>query len=192
MDGERDGFERWFDGSAVTDAEGRPLVLWHATHAEFDAFRPQRGKDSGFHFGTEAQARMRGGRQARLIRVHLSARRLKRVRDTGSWSAERIARIRREGWDGVVYLNRYEGLSTERIEALHASGTLARLDRMSDREFRRAVPEARDSYVVFEPWQVKAVDNPGTWSRRDDRFMDAGPREAPEQGGEPEPAAPRM
>ncbi|MEJ3621041.1 hypothetical protein [Brachymonas wangyanguii] len=33
-------FWRWFGGSKVVDAEGRPLVVYHGTNADFDVFRP--------------------------------------------------------------------------------------------------------------------------------------------------------
>ncbi|AWE88943.1 hypothetical protein CSC28_7041 (plasmid) [Pseudomonas paraeruginosa] len=56
--------------------------------------------------------------------------------------------------DAIVYLNRYEGLTTEVIERLSASGDLSRLDDMTDAQFRKVVPEARDSYIVFRQDQL--------------------------------------
>ncbi len=167
-----DNFRRWFGNSLVTNDTGAPLAVYHATKASFDAFEPQRHADTGFHFGTRAQAKMRGG--SVLLEVYLSAEHLKRVRDHGKWTRQQIATARREGYDGIVYLNRYEGIPTERILDLEAKGLLKKLDTLSDREFRRAVPEAEDSFIVFEPTQVKATSNPGTWSRLDPRLDDGG------------------
>jgi hypothetical protein len=168
-------FRRWFGNSRIADEAGAPLAVYHATRTTFDAFQPQRHADTGFHFGTRAQASMRGG--AVLLEVYLSAERLKRVKDHGKWTRQQIATARREGYNGIVYLNRYEGIPTERILALEANGLLRKLDTLSDREFRRAVPEAEDSFIVFEPTQVKAISNPGTWSRMDPRLNDEGPIE---------------
>ena len=36
-------FREWFGDSKVVDAEGKPLVVYHATGADFDAFNPSRG-----------------------------------------------------------------------------------------------------------------------------------------------------
>lgn len=34
----RDNFQRWFEGSHAVDGGGKPLVLYHGTNADFDAF----------------------------------------------------------------------------------------------------------------------------------------------------------
>lgn len=177
-------FWRWFDDSQVVDKAGEPLVVYHATSQVFDVFEPQRNKDAGFHFGSRAQAEMRGGRRGAIIPVYLSARRLKRVKDGGQWTKAQIAAARRQGYDGIVYLNRYEGIDTERILALEEAGLLRKLDRLSDREFRKVVPEADDSFIVFEPTQIKSVYNRGAWSRTDSRIENDGPEIALEM---PEP-----
>jgi Large polyvalent protein associated domain 39/Large polyvalent protein associated domain 23/ADP-Ribosyltransferase in polyvalent proteins len=36
-------FKRWFGDSKVVDAEGKPLVVYHGTRADFDAFKPGTG-----------------------------------------------------------------------------------------------------------------------------------------------------
>lgn len=40
---ERPAFRAWFAGSRITDDQGRPLVLYHATNADFSAFEIDRG-----------------------------------------------------------------------------------------------------------------------------------------------------
>ena len=42
-------FWRWFGDSAVVDAEGRPLVVYHGTLADFNTF--DRGAESNFRYG---------------------------------------------------------------------------------------------------------------------------------------------
>jgi hypothetical protein len=178
-------FARWFGRSRVVGPDGAPLVVYHATAADFEAFEPVRGKDAGFHFGTRAQAAMRGGGRGVVMPVFLSASRLRRVRDKGSWTREQIAAAARQGYDGIVYLNRYEGMTTERVAALAESGMLARLDGLDDRAFLRLVPEAEDSYIVFRPEQVKSVFNPGSWDPRDPRLLDGWEPPEPEPGPSP-------
>lgn len=44
-------FKRWFGDSKVVDAEGRPLVVYHGTKADFDAFDPSQVQaEGGFWF----------------------------------------------------------------------------------------------------------------------------------------------
>jgi ADP-Ribosyltransferase in polyvalent proteins len=45
-------FKKWFGDSKVVDAEGKPLVVYHATLAEYSRFKRTRGAHFGFHFGT--------------------------------------------------------------------------------------------------------------------------------------------
>lgn len=138
----------------VSDAAGTPLLLAHLTKEQFDFLDPAKTVDGGLHFGTLGQASMRAGNNSRLILAYLQASRLRRCKDTGgNWKAL-IASAKRAGMDGIVYLNRYEGVTTEIIERLQASGDLQRLDSMTDAQFRKAVPEAEDSYIVFSAHQV--------------------------------------
>jgi hypothetical protein len=54
-------FEEWFGDSKVVDENGDPLVVYHGTGAEFDAFDLDAGEgnDVGFHFGTTLAANER-------------------------------------------------------------------------------------------------------------------------------------
>lgn len=52
-------FRRWFGDSQVLDANGKPLVVWHASGPKtnaFDAFDVERAFDIGMHFGTRDAA----------------------------------------------------------------------------------------------------------------------------------------
>lgn len=41
--GANPNFAKWFGASKVVDGTGKPLVVWHGTHGEFDVFDPQVG-----------------------------------------------------------------------------------------------------------------------------------------------------
>lgn len=74
-------FWRWFGDSKVVDAEGRPLVVYHGTSAQFDVFDisklSSRNEGPGFYFTTsEAVASgyvNRSGSEGRLIAAYLRA-----------------------------------------------------------------------------------------------------------------------
>lgn len=156
---ELDLFWQWFGRSDVVDHVGRPLVVYHGTTVQFDGFDRAKSVDGAFHFGTKAQASMRAGsRDRRLIAAYLHAERLMRSRDTGGGWKEKVASARASGKDGIVYLNRYEGMTTEVIERLSGQGILSKLDHMTDAQFRKVVPESMDSYIVFDTSQILTLE----------------------------------
>jgi hypothetical protein len=130
--------------------QGFELPLFHGTKATFDAFSPNS------HFGSEAQARMR--RSTNVMPVLVRGKRFKRVKDTGRnmWDPKALARLERQGYDGVVYLNRYEGIPLDQFEALRERG----IDdtKLSDAQFKKLVPAAEDSYIIFDPKNVRSAD----------------------------------
>lgn len=86
-------FRRWFGDSKVVNAEGRPLVVYHATPLDFTRFARTKDAHLGYHFGTAVQANKRtaarelaGKAEWRLIPVHLSMKNPLRVIDHGDWS----------------------------------------------------------------------------------------------------------
>ena len=105
-----------------------------------------------------------------VIPVYLSARKLKRIQDPtfGSWRNE-IRKAKSAGYDGIIYLNRWEGMSQNTV--MKADREKVDLDRLTDAKMRKYAPELEDSYVVFDPTQIKAVFNDGTWSRHNEDMM---------------------
>jgi len=143
----------------IVDADGAPIEFYHGTTGAFEYFDPSKTTDGGLHFGTKEQARMRVvGSDARLIVAHLRVSNPMRSKDLGgNWKAK-IRQAKAAGKDGIVYLNRYEGMSSELIDRLQQNGLLDNLDGMSDAQFRKVVPEAQDSYIVFRADQVVHVN----------------------------------
>ena len=154
-----------------------PIIgpVYHGSPAYIaDATDLHKGKDFGIHFGTEAQAwgrlYKRGGD---VIPALINIDNLKRERDTGHGWRTKIRLAKQQGYDGIVYLNRYEGLfahtKDEFIDRLASHGySLLVLRKMhqsiyrpalfnefSDEEFKKIFPEASDSYIVFERKQIK-------------------------------------
>jgi hypothetical protein len=75
--------------------------------------------------------------------------------------------IKKAGYDGVVYLNRREGLSQHpdpKINEQNLMWHFAMGSRASDDEFKQKFPEAEDSYIAFHPTQIKSsTGNQGTF-----------------------------
>jgi broad specificity phosphatase PhoE/2'-5' RNA ligase len=130
------------------DTDGRP-IYYHGSKANFDNF--QVSKDGGIHLGNVEQAVMRNSH--RIVAVDVRAENPKRVRDDGGNWKTKIAQAKREGHDSIVYLNRYEGIGLNTVFSIPS----ATLDKLSDREFRKKVPEAGDSMIVFSPSQIRVL-----------------------------------
>lgn len=108
------------------------------------------------HVGTMEQANMRAvGLDANVLPliVDVQPHLVKRLRDTGSWDERKLRALQRKGWQAVVYLNRFEGIPLEEFEAARAA--VGDIDRLSDAQFRRLLPSARDSLIVFDPAHVR-------------------------------------
>jgi hypothetical protein len=162
---ESEAFKKWFGDSKVVDADGKPLVVYHGTDADFNAFDVNKG-ELGAHFGTAEQANDREGSQT--YPVYLSLQNPYDVfSDLGDWSDmdmlreylsevnegpftnEEFAKFNspedvrngliEKGYDGITYENSFE-----------AKGR---------------------SYIAFRPEQIKSVFNRGTFDANDPRIL---------------------
>lgn len=118
---ETPAFKAWFGDSKVVDSEGKPLVVYHGTTADFAAFDVKESFDGGFHFGSIGAAEKRleywidGADEtaAPNVRPHYLAIQNPKVLvadlyDEESW-AEAIHAAKQNGYDGIRYPNSVEG-----------------------------------------------------------------------------------
>lgn len=130
------------------------LTLWHGSDRPMTRFTGE-GQNRALHLGTRAQAEMRN--RAFLHEVEIEVTRVRRSRDPGGdWSGQ-VRSARAAGAEAIVYLNRYEGITSEVITRLAAAGRLGDLDKMTDRAFRQLVPEARDSWILLAPDRARVL-----------------------------------
>jgi hypothetical protein len=169
--------DRRLAGTKVVDENGTPMLVYHSGKEKIERFDAAKTVGGGFHFGTYEQAKMRGGKRGETFVARLAISNPRRSKDMGgNWKAK-ITSAKAGGHDGIVYLNRYEGVTAERIKALSESGQLNKLDQLSDAEFRRVVPEARDSYIAFRPEQIiAATGNAGAFSEENPDIRFSPPR----------------
>lgn len=122
---ETPAFRKWFGYSRVVDAKGRPLVVYHATYADFGSFRTEGNDrqgfvlDGAFFAETEAAAREHGG-DRRMVAAYLSIKnpRIAVMSDDteaiNAWrnpmsEQDEILAARKAGNDGVVFSNEETG-----------------------------------------------------------------------------------
>lgn len=96
-------FRAWFGGSQVVDAQGRPLVVYHGTRADFDAF--QYGDE--IHFSTDpakaglyAEVEKGRGGEPRILPAYITVKNPKHLNDPPS--GEDISNAKQQGHDGIV------------------------------------------------------------------------------------------
>lgn len=95
-------FQRWFESSKVVDAQGSPLVVYHGTGADFKNFQ---GED-GFFFGNRELASeyaLTADGNPNVVPVYLSIKNPARNTIAEEVDREVIARLKKRGYDGVIY-----------------------------------------------------------------------------------------
>ena len=148
---ETPAFRRWFGDSKVVDAEGRPLVVYHGTTADFSEFDPdKRGSSTrvndakkGFFFVANGKAASEytwksGGMTGSVMPVYLSMQDPLAVDMPGEWAPGKydaiLDRAKSAGYDGVI------------IRGATTLGTPG------------------DVYIAFRPEQIKsAIGNDGSF-----------------------------
>ena len=141
-------FYKWFGDSKVVDEQGRPLVVYHGTNAEFDTFEKDRIGDfgKGYYFTTsrenaEQYATRKGGDI--VMPVYLSIQNIYEA----------------PGNAGQFLYN----LRDKKTSAKQAQGVLLEqgFNGIEIKQF-----SGKEKYfVAFEPNQIKSTDNRGTYSR---------------------------
>lgn len=153
-------FKAWFgdwendqhNSSKMIDINGEPKIYYHGTKYDFFEFKDNK---DGIHFGSLDQAKMRNSKI--IIGCFLNIRSLARKVDTiGHWW--NVVKSTKRKHDGIVYLNRYEGIALDEFQAVRNKGiTDDTLDGMNDAGFKKLIKTATDSYIVFDKNQIKII-----------------------------------
>ena len=131
-------FYKWFGDSKVVDEQGRPLVVYHGTDAEFDTFDMSKGRSTmdiqGAFFSPWELDSKGYGSNVRAFYIKLE----------------------NPASEGVAYkeLNKHKGQT--------GAGTMARESLVS--MGYDGVDNSGEEYIVFKPENIKSVNNRGTFS----------------------------
>lgn len=72
--------------------------------------------------------------------------------------------LMKRGYDGIVYLNREEGIDREQRNAIYAVvGRRKFAGYPPDSEIMKLAPSARDSYIVFDPADIVVEEEQKCW-----------------------------
>ena len=159
-------FKAWFGDSKVVDSDGKPLVVYHGTAADFDAFDlAKRGSGIGDAGGMEGLFFTRDARNA----SHYAG---EAIYSRGNGASAYAAGER--GQVLAVYLRAENPLTVERGASREPGVVRAAREAGHD-----AVIDPRGDYVVFRPEQIKsAIGNRGTFDPADPSILNQGARGA--------------
>lgn len=126
------------------------MKILYAWHGSKDPVLTYGAKDKPdvLHLGSIEQAAMRCG-HGYFHLLEVRPEKMRRIKDKGADKHATITRARRAGLDMLVYVNRYEGISTKSLEAALDQYTNDQIDAFTDTKFRRVFPEACDSYILL-------------------------------------------
>lgn len=92
-----ENFYKWFGNSKVVDEQGRPLVVYHGTNAEFDTFDKNKAFDGAFYFSPNKEFAKGYGN---IMPTYLSIKNPTTIIPASRIQKEKFSK---QGFDGVAY-----------------------------------------------------------------------------------------
>ena len=160
-----ENFRRWFAGSKVVDADGKPMVVYHGTHSSFTEFKPNDALGGGMFFSPspEEAGAFTGATGSNIMPVYLSAQKVwpKIVRSYDEVKAIRAAKSK--GYDAIRVRDDQNGVVNwvvfDPTQVKSATGNNGDFDPANpDIRFSRTqtpIPaSAQASLFATPPWQL--------------------------------------
>lgn len=160
-------FKKWFGDSKVVDADGKPLVVYHGTFENFKKFNPDtqgrnvQSSDTGFFFTSSPQEASAYADPAlwenrknhgTVIPVYLSLKNPKII-DVGDYEPSR-------------WYDQHGNKAHDDAVAQGHDGII-----LKGNEPHVAGERNAETYIAFEPEQIKSVFNRGTFDPNDPRIL---------------------
>lgn len=193
---ERDAnFKNWFGDSKVVDEDGKPLTVYHSTLGNFDEFKTTTNRSLGAHFGSEEAANNRiksfinrheenkgislADKPSQIMPVNLSLKKPFRMDDMISWQPEEVA-------NRINYYIMERNLDMPYIKPKHIIDESKNAVQIyNDDEivsalkkggydgivYENTIEGGGDSYIAFDPTQIKSIHNQGTYNPKDANIL---------------------
>ena len=157
------------------------MVVYHGTHSKFENFDPRYSFHLGFHFGTLDQAKRRLKTSAkerpllprrgdRIIAAYLSIQNPLESQDAGDWvNSYRVWKTLDKATDGAF--GEYDFALNEQPVPKRHRLIVSLLKQMGydGIVYRNQIEGTGESWIAFDPSQIKSIDNDGTWDADDPR-----------------------
>lgn len=171
-----ENFYRWFGDSKVVDEQGRPLVVYHGTYAEFDTFNKNMVSNysaysKNFYFTENKQRATDYGNK--ILSVYLKSDNLFDVE---------LNLPTREDIEKINTILAKDGLKLEGdygFDGMYMTGEnfLNDLGVMTEQDYDYLLKEigydgikSKDEFIVFNPNQIKSTSNRGTYSESENIY----------------------
>lgn len=159
--------------SKVVNEDGSPKVMFHGTTAEFNTF--ERG-DVGFHLGTKEQAenRIDNSKDGRIMELYADIRNpLYAAFDFGDWHGKNTAGMlveteQFEDFDNRESIERRLQEISNMPDNSNADNALRSFLKELGYDgivYENSFEASGESYIAFDPTQIKSVDNLGTFDK---------------------------
>ena len=172
-----ENFKKWFNGSKVLDKNGEPLVVYHGAKSDFNTFDSSKSDKAvklnalgkGYYFTTKPERASSYAKEvdgSNIMPVYLNA---KNVLDTDSLNIipkEVVNRV--IGLDKAIPESRI--LDTLRDYGIKRSEYNNVLSKMGYDGIKN-----NNTYVVFNPTQIKSIHNKGTFDGNNPNVLMASP-----------------
>jgi hypothetical protein len=164
-------FKKWFGDSKVVDADGKPLVVYHGTSADFNEFSLSNGgakgmtQGTGFYFASSGErASMYAGDSGSVMPVYLNAN------NPFQWGAENLnldalisgvmpdsikALVRREA--GIPFVKNDAAYPDEKIARIFSDAVTTVLQKKGFDSIIANRGLGSKTFIVFSPNQIKSA-----------------------------------
>lgn len=160
-------FWKWFKKSKVVDADGSPLVVYHASPHKFNFFRAD---NEGNHFGTYEQAsnlkKVGHYKKMDIKPFYLSIQKPLRMIDQGVWHNFNGLHAQLARMDAITMAEAdwiWDEYQKKEINGHAAIRFILEKKGYDGFVYENEQEGPGDSWIVWSPYQVKSADNDGTW-----------------------------
>ena len=188
-------FRKWFGNSKVVDEAGEPLTVYHSTLKDFDKFETTTDRSLGAHFGSEEAANNRiesfinrheenkgitlADKPSQIMPVNLSLKKPFRMDDMISWQPEEVA-------NRINYYISERNLDMPYIKPKHMIDESKNAVKIYNNDeivsalkkggydgivYENIIEGGGDSYIAFDPEQIKSIYNRGTYDPKDANIL---------------------
>lgn len=158
-------FWKWFNNSKVVDNDGKPLVVYHGSNNKFENFdinlfnTTESSGDyigAGFYFSKSKIIATNYG--TNIITAYLKITNPLIINDYKSFENYMIKIFGIGKYDIPVYYD----LKKDKPKVI--------MDKMIELGYDGLIDNLYNQYAVFEPNQIKSIDNDGSWDLNDDNI----------------------
>jgi len=168
-----DNFWKWFGKSKVVDNSGNPLVVYHGTNTDFNTFdksfinsHEKRGDflGEGFYFHKKKEIAANYGNNIIACYLRIENPLIINSEDDAKNFRERFGFI---DFKGIKLPRYFKNTDLTNTSPKYIS------EKVKEFGYDGLIDNLYGQYAVFEPNQIKSVDNKGAWSTSSDNIYES-------------------